>query len=86
MKMNPVPRGKTGPPCHRGTQIQGTGSQGWDLDSMLTKLLYIKIIVAKSKEVKTGWSGSRQILAKSSKGRCGSKSAVLSMMMILYYI
>jgi hypothetical protein len=31
------------------------------LDARLKTLLFKKIIVAKSKEVKTGWSSSRQI-------------------------
>jgi hypothetical protein len=33
----------------------------WGLDARLTTLLYKKIIVSKSKEVKTGHSNSRQI-------------------------
>jgi hypothetical protein len=48
------------------------------LDARLATLLCKKIIVAKSKEVKTGYS-----LAESSKEGYGSKWAVLPMMMIM---
>jgi hypothetical protein len=47
------------------------------LDARLTTLLCKKIIVAKSKEVKTGCN-----LAESSKEDCGSKRPVLPMMMV----
>jgi hypothetical protein len=36
------------------------GPPGWDLDARLTTLFCNKIIVAKSKEVKSGWSNSLQ--------------------------
>jgi hypothetical protein len=46
-----------------------------------------KITVAKSKEVKTGWSKLKTKLAESSKEGYGSKVAVLpmTMMMILMF-
>jgi hypothetical protein len=48
------------------------------LDAGLTTLLRKKITVAKSKEMETGCS-----LAESSKEGCGSKRAVLPMMMMM---
>jgi hypothetical protein len=52
------------------------------LDARLTTLLCKNIIVAKSKEVKTGWSNSRY-LAEFSKEGYGSKRAVLPMKMTI---
>jgi hypothetical protein len=49
---------------------------------MLPTLVCKKIIVAKSKEVKTGWSDLKTSLAESSKEENGSKRAVLLMMMM----
>jgi hypothetical protein len=50
------------------------------IDARLTTLLYKKNTAAKSKEVRTGWSNSRQIWHSSKEGY-GSKRAVLPMMM-----
>jgi hypothetical protein len=49
------------------------------LDARLTTLLCKKEIVAKSKEVKAGWSNSNP--AEASKEACGSKGAVLPITM-----
>jgi hypothetical protein len=49
------------------------------LDSRLTTLLWKRIIVSKSKKVKTGWSTN---LAESSKEGYGFKMAVFPLMMI----
>jgi hypothetical protein len=44
---------------------------------------YVKIIVAKSKVLKTGWFYSKKNLAEFSKEGYGSKRAVLPMMMMV---
>jgi hypothetical protein len=49
-----MPGGSTGPLCHWETQIQRPGPPGWGFDARLTIWLCKRIIVAKSKEVKTG--------------------------------
>jgi hypothetical protein len=54
------------------------GPPGWGLDARLTTLLCKRIIVAKSKEVKTG-----SYLSESFKKGYGSNSAVLPMMLLL---
>jgi hypothetical protein len=41
--------------------MQRPVSPGWGFDARLTTLFFKKIAVAKSKEVKTGWSNSRRI-------------------------
>jgi hypothetical protein len=51
---------------------------GWELYARLTVLPCKKVTVAESKEVKTGSN-----LAESSKVGCGSKRAVLPMMMMI---
>jgi hypothetical protein len=57
-KGNPVPGNITGPLGHWGTYryIKEPGPPGWGLAARLMTLLCKKIIVAKSKEVKAGWS------------------------------
>jgi hypothetical protein len=60
---------------------------GGGLNFRLTTLLCKKIILAKTNDVKTGWSNSHKEqtnLAKFSKGGYGSKRALLPMMMICY--
>jgi hypothetical protein len=58
-----------------GTSTLGPALPDWGLDAWLTTLL-CKNIITKSKEIKSGCS-----LAESSKEGCGSKRAVLPMMM-----
>jgi hypothetical protein len=47
-KGNPMPEGITGQPCHWGTQIQGPGIPGWDLDARLTPMLSKKKILLRN--------------------------------------
>jgi hypothetical protein len=54
--------------------MQRPGRPGWGLDARLTTLLCKKIIVAKSKEVKTAPN-----LAESSKKAYGSERAMMIM-------
>jgi hypothetical protein len=54
------------------------------LDARLTTSLFKKNIVAKSKEMKTGWSIDN--LAESTKESYGSKRAALPMMIIYDYV
>jgi hypothetical protein len=53
-KGNPVPGGITAPPCRWGDINTWTWSSRLGLDKRLTTFLCKKIIVTKSKEVKTG--------------------------------
>jgi hypothetical protein len=59
-KGNPVPKGITGPPCLLGTELLRIGRPAWGLNTRLLTLLCKKNYIAKSKEVKTGWSTSRR--------------------------
>jgi hypothetical protein len=67
-----------GHPVPGGLKYRDVVVQIWGLDARLTTLLCKKIIVTKSKEVKTGCNR-----AESSTEGCGSKRTVLPMMMMM---
>jgi hypothetical protein len=79
-----VPGGIIGPPCHWGTKIQGPGLQGWELGANLAILLCKKKnSVAKSEEVKTRWSNSKEMLQNFLRKAMAKKKAVLPMIIIM---
>jgi hypothetical protein len=60
-KGNPVPGVIVGPPYHWGIYVQRPSSPNWRLDARLMAFLCKKVIVAKSRQVKTTWFNSTQV-------------------------